>query len=166
MLQIILLLIRNQVCPPPPRTEPVEEEERDIDVDPDEYVQTRREKKRKRKPRTGSVSGDKPAKKTRVEGRKNKTLRPAVPAADDDGERDEAYRPEVALDMLADRIALWHAIGSGSDTASGNKGNADGREFDVDSETDGEGGAWVRPSRRVVEEWDWAQRFAVNIVER
>lgn len=144
----------------------MEEEERDIDVDPDEYVQTRREKKRKRKPRTGSVSGDKPAKKTRVEGRKNKTLRPAVPAADDDGERDEAYRPEVALDMLADRIALWHAIGSGSDTASGNKGNADGREFDVDSETDGEGGAWVRPSRRVVEEWDWAQRFAVNIVER
>lgn len=158
MLQIILLLIRNQVSPSPPRTDP-EEDERGPEVDPEEYVHTRREKKRK-KPRLESVAGTKTStKKARHERRKNKVLRPP------DADVEAAYRPEVALDMLADRIALWHAIGAGGGDTTSTKGG-DGREFDADSESDEEGGVWVRPSRREVEEWDWAQRFCVNVVER
>lgn len=160
MLQIILLLVRGRLYPSPPETQPAEDDE-SRGVEPEEYVPTR--KKKRKKPRTESlVSEDKPtAKKARQDRRKKKGVRPAL-----DEEQDEGYRPEVVLDMLADRIALWHAIGSGSDTAQGNKGNEDGRVFEADSDSDEEPGAWTRPSRRVVEEWDWAQRFCVNVVER
>lgn len=157
-MQIILLLVREGLYPAPARSLSVEDED-PAAVEVEEYV-AKREKKKRKKPRTESVSEDtKSTKKSRgAERRKHKAAN--LPAED----TEETYDPAHALEMLSDRLALWHAIGAGSDTAQGARGHGDGREFEADSDSDSE--EWARPGRREVEEWDWAQRFCVNVVER
>jgi hypothetical protein len=182
LLQIVLLLVINHLYPSQAVPENAEEEDEARDLDDAFDPDLERRKKKKKKSRTASVSaGDKEHSKSgRQDRRKSKSARQSSNNNDLDAD-DEAeipYNPEVMLDMLADRIALWHAVGAGSDVTTGglknSRSHGDGLEYGIDSDSDDDLGSseplstgeYVKLSKRAMEEWDWVQRFCVNIVER
>lgn len=182
LLQIVLLLVVNHLYPSQAIPDVAEDEDEARDVDDASDPGLRRRKKKKKKSRTSSVSAaDKESSKAeRQDRRKSKNSRRRSNNNDLDAveETEVSYSPEVMLDMLADRIALWHAVGAGSDVAAGSAKNSrsegDGLDYGVDSDSDQDQefsgdlsrDGYVKPSRRAMEEWDWIQRFCVNIVER
>lgn len=177
LLQIVLLLVTNHLYPPPARQNYMPDEDGAREVDDDFGVR----KRKKKRSRTDSFSAAEKAlrKPERQDRRKSKSAR-----RQSDNQRgmdegaDVAYNPEDMLDMLADRVALWHAVGAGSERATGSSGDhrfhADGLDYHLESDSDDELGSvrnhpadgYIKPDKKAMEEWDWVQRFCVNIVER
>lgn len=181
LLQIVLLLVRNHLYPSQhPDVVKEEDEARELDIALDSDLPRRTKKKRKSRSDPASAVDKISLKNGQQERRKSKKARRRSDNIDaNTGETLEiAHDSEVMLDMLADRIALWHAVGAGGDVATGtprpSRSHEDGPEYGLDSDSDDDfgstakltAGGYTKPSKRVVEEWDWVQRFCVNIVER
>lgn len=169
--------MRNHLYPPPPRQNPISDENEAREVDVDFGVR----KRKKKISRTDAFSAaEKASRKTeRQDRRKSKSAHRQSDNHRGLGEgTDVAHSPEDMLDMLADRVALWHAVGVGSERATGSSGghrfHADGLDYHLGSDSDVElesvrnpaAGSSIKPNKRAMEEWDWVQRFCVNIVER
>jgi hypothetical protein len=177
-----LLLVINSLYLSQAVSEVAEEEDEARDLDDAFDPDLERRKKKKKKSRTASVSAadNESSKSGRQDRRKSKNARRRSNNNDLDADEEPeiSYNPEVMLDMLADRIALWHAVGAGSDVTTGgvknSRSHGDGLEYGIDSDSDDDlgsseplsAGEYVKPSKRAMEEWDWVQRFCVNIVGR
>ncbi|KAJ9121549.1 hypothetical protein QFC22_002168 [Naganishia vaughanmartiniae] len=187
LLQVILLLVINHLYE---TATPLAREGEDAVGDEDavqfediesEY-RIRKSKKKKKKKRISSVSTihELAASAPRAVRRKR---RRSI-SAGVDNEDQETPNPAVMLDLFADRLALWQAIGVGNLGDVGPKPDhgameaGDSLDFDIASDTDEQyvsggptrAGSRVKratlPSARSMEEWDWIQRFCVCIVER
>ncbi|KAJ9096036.1 hypothetical protein QFC21_005401 [Naganishia friedmannii] len=187
LLQVILLLVINHLygtaTPLDQETGDASEEEDDVQLeDPESEYRQRKLKKKEKKSRTtlASIIHETSADVPRVARWKR---RRSISMAVEDEDRPPP-NPAVMLDLFADRVTLWQAIGVGIHGDDGLKSNhgasktGDSLDCEVASDTDDQygssrpslAGSGTRraalPSARSMEEWDWIQKFCVCIIER
>ncbi|KAJ9095815.1 hypothetical protein QFC19_007430 [Naganishia cerealis] len=186
LLQVILLLVINHLYTPSTYLERTGDDDagagddiqvNDLGID----YRTRKAKKKKEKKSRESSNSTKQeftAETTRPVRRKRRTS-VTVGTANEDRKDQQTPDPATMLDLFADRITLWQAIGVGNLLDFGSKANigsmdnSNSMDFqitrDMDDQhmpctsihADSRNARPILPSMKSMEEWDWIQKFCV-----